>query len=74
MLADPEGVALGPGAAELLDELDEDLFTLLEQSSATGVAGEVGEESLARWIRDNWPAGPQVHKTPAAVALADGLR
>ena len=21
-------------------------------------AGEVGEEGLTRWIRDNWPAGP----------------
>jgi len=21
-------------------------------------AGEVSEESLTRWIRDNWPAGP----------------
>jgi death-on-curing protein len=21
-------------------------------------AGEVSEESLTRWIRDNWPSGP----------------
>ena len=38
-----DGMSLGPGAAELLDELDEDLFGLLEASSATGKAGEVVE-------------------------------
>jgi leucyl aminopeptidase len=43
VLADPDGPMLGPGAAELLDELDEDLFALLEASSATGAAGEVVE-------------------------------
>jgi leucyl aminopeptidase len=44
VLADPDGPdgpVLGPGAAELLDELDEDLFALLEASSATGEAGSV---------------------------------
>ena len=46
-------------------------------------AGEVSEESLTRWIRDNWPADrvpqtneadvPLVHKRPAAVALRAGF-
>jgi len=38
-----DGLTLGPGAAELLDELPEDLFALLESSEATGKAGEVVE-------------------------------
>jgi leucyl aminopeptidase len=46
VLADPDGPMLGPGAAELLDELDEDLFALLEASSATGAAGEVVERAV----------------------------
>src|SRR4051794_3317503 len=41
VLADPEGPVLGPGAAELLDELGEDLFAVLEAFSATGKVGEV---------------------------------
>ena len=43
VLAGPDGPLLGPGAAELLDELDDDLFALLEAASATGEAGEVVE-------------------------------
>src|SRR3954451_10315112 len=43
VLADPEGLSLGPGAAELLDELGDDLFTLLDAASATGEVGEVVE-------------------------------
>jgi leucyl aminopeptidase len=43
VLADPDGPLLGPGAAELLDELDEDLFALLEATSGTGEAGQVAE-------------------------------
>jgi leucyl aminopeptidase len=39
--ADDGGPTLGPGAAELLDELDEDLFALLEANDATGKVGEV---------------------------------
>ncbi len=41
VLSGPDGLTLGPGAAELLDELDDDLFELLEQASATGEAGEI---------------------------------
>jgi leucyl aminopeptidase len=41
VLADPDGPTLGPGAAELVDELDEDLFALLDAASATGQVGEV---------------------------------
>jgi leucyl aminopeptidase len=41
VLADETGPTLGPGAAELLDELHEDLFELLEVAEATGKAGEV---------------------------------
>ena len=39
--AGDEGPSLGPGCAELLDELPEDLFALLELEGATGVAGEI---------------------------------
>ena len=35
--------SLGPGAAELVSELGEDLFTLLERAGATGAAGELVE-------------------------------
>jgi leucyl aminopeptidase len=41
VLADADGPVLGPGAAELLEELDEDLFALLEASGSTGEAGDV---------------------------------
>jgi leucyl aminopeptidase len=43
VLADPDGPLLGPGAAELVDELDEDLFALLDATSGTGEAGQVAE-------------------------------
>ncbi|HEX5771571.1 MAG TPA: M17 family peptidase N-terminal domain-containing protein, partial [Nocardioidaceae bacterium] len=40
------GPTLGPGAAELLDELDIDVFALLEHHKATGKVGEVVEHPL----------------------------
>jgi leucyl aminopeptidase len=43
VLADPDGPLLGPGAAELVDELGEDLFELLDVASATGSVGEIAE-------------------------------
>jgi leucyl aminopeptidase len=43
VLPGDDGVSLGPGAAELLDELEVDLFALLEHHKATGKAGEVTE-------------------------------
>ncbi len=43
VLAGPDGLTLGPGTAELLDELPDDLFALLESCEATGKAGEVVE-------------------------------
>ncbi|HSV38581.1 MAG TPA: leucyl aminopeptidase family protein, partial [Nocardioidaceae bacterium] len=43
MLPGDDGVTLGPGSAELLDELDVDLFALLEHHKASGKAGEVVE-------------------------------
>ncbi len=43
VLADPKGPTLGPGAAELVDELGEDLFALLDAASASGKVGEVVE-------------------------------
>ena len=46
VLAGDDGLTLGPGAAELLDELDVDLFTLLEAFSATGEAGEIVERVI----------------------------
>ncbi|HYO41483.1 MAG TPA: leucyl aminopeptidase [Nocardioidaceae bacterium] len=41
VLADVDGPVLGPGAAELLDERDDDLFTLLEVAGSSGKPGEV---------------------------------
>jgi len=46
VLSGEDGLTLGPGAAELLDELPEDLFTLLESHQATGKAGEVVERAV----------------------------
>ena len=43
MVADGDGVALGPGAAEFLDGLDLDVFALLEHHEATGGVGELVE-------------------------------
>ncbi len=43
VLADADGPTLGPGAAELVAELGEDLFVLLDAASATGKVGEVVE-------------------------------
>jgi len=40
------GVVLGPGAAELLDEIHVDLFELLEHHEATGKPGEVIEHTV----------------------------
>jgi death on curing protein len=41
-----------------------------DQAHATAIimalaAGEVSEESLARWVRDNWPGPPGFHETEA---------
>ena len=44
--SDGDELVLGPGAAELLDEHDVDLLTLLEHHRATGKAGEVVEHVL----------------------------
>jgi leucyl aminopeptidase len=41
-----EGLTLGPGAAELLDELPEDLFALLDLAGATGEAGEIVDRAV----------------------------
>lgn len=41
-----QGVTLGPGAAELLDELPEDLFALLDVAKATGKAGEIVDRAV----------------------------
>jgi leucyl aminopeptidase len=41
-----DGPSLGPGAAELLDELPEDLFALLELHRATGAAGEIVDRAV----------------------------
>jgi leucyl aminopeptidase len=46
VLADEDGPLLGPGAAELVEELGEDLFALLEVARATGRAGEVTERAV----------------------------
>jgi leucyl aminopeptidase len=47
-VAGGDGVpTLGPGAAELLDAVDLDLFAVLEQAKATGKAGEITALPLA---------------------------
>jgi len=46
LVADEDGPALGPGAAELLDELDLDVFALLDHHRATGKAGEIVEHPV----------------------------
>jgi leucyl aminopeptidase len=46
ILADGDGPTLGPGAAELLDELELDVFALLEHHKAKGKTGEVVEHPV----------------------------
>jgi leucyl aminopeptidase len=43
LVKDEDGPTLGPGAAELLDEIDLDVFALLEHHRSTGKAGEIVE-------------------------------
>ena len=47
VLAGEQAPSLGPGTAELLDEVDLDLFDVLEQAKATGKAGEITALPLA---------------------------
>ncbi|MCW2757788.1 MAG: leucyl aminopeptidase, partial [Nocardioidaceae bacterium] len=47
VLAGPDGPELGPGAADLLEEIDLDLFAVLETAGATGSAGEVTRVPVA---------------------------
>ncbi len=44
VLAGADGVTLGPGAAELLDELATDLFAILDAYDMTGKVGELAEQ------------------------------
>lgn len=46
LLTGDEGPTLGPGAAELLDEIDLDVFALLEHHKVTGKTGEVVEHPV----------------------------
>ena len=41
-----DGPSLGPGAAELLDELPDDLFALLELHDAEGKVGEIVQHAV----------------------------
>jgi leucyl aminopeptidase len=61
-----DGPSLGPGAAELLDELPEDLFALLELHRATGAAGEI----VARAVLD--PAGLSNHSLTEVLLVGVG--
>ncbi|HET8719022.1 MAG TPA: leucyl aminopeptidase family protein [Nocardioidaceae bacterium] len=47
------GVSLGPGAAALLDQLDLDVFGLLEHAGATGRAGEIVRQPVLDPPADN---------------------
>jgi len=44
--SDGTALTLGPGAAELIDEIDEDLFALLDVASATGEAGQIVDRAV----------------------------
>ncbi len=46
LLTDEDGPTLGPGVAELLDELELDVFALLEHHKVTGKTGEVVEHPV----------------------------
>ena len=46
LVTEEDGPVLGPGAAELLDEVDLDVFALLEHHKATGKTGEVVEHPV----------------------------
>ncbi len=46
VVADEDGPTLGPGSAELLEELDLDVFALLDHHQATGKVGEVVEHPV----------------------------
>ncbi len=46
LVKDEDGPTLGPGAAELLDELSFDVFALLEHHQASGRTGEVVEHPV----------------------------
>jgi leucyl aminopeptidase len=48
VLRGDDGPALGPGSAELADDLGTDLLSLLESAGASGTAGEVTELPVAR--------------------------
>ena len=59
VLAGEDGPALGPGAAELGDDLGVDLLGVLESAAATGETGEVTELPVARDSEgEHTPAGP----------------
>ena len=46
VMYDGADITLGPGAADLLDEIDVDVFALLEHAGFTGKAGEVVEHPV----------------------------
>ncbi len=74
VLRDADGPALGPGAAELLDQLDEDLFGLLEQAGATGAAGEIVERFVHDTGRLDNPALTTVLLVGVGSGTTDDLR
>jgi leucyl aminopeptidase len=53
VLRGEDGPIVGPGSAELADDLGIDLLALLESAGATGVTGEVTEFPLARPADDD---------------------
>ena len=48
VLRGEDGPTLGPGSAELADDLGIDLLSVLENAGATGATGEVTELPVAR--------------------------
>jgi len=74
VLADPEGPTLGPGAAELVDELGEDLFGALDAASATGRVGEVVDRAVLDTGRLRNPDLRQVLLVGVGSGSVDELR
>ncbi len=69
-----DGVALGPGAAELADDLGLDLLAVLESTGATGAAGEVTELPAVRTADLANPALLRVLMVGVADATTTDLR
>jgi leucyl aminopeptidase len=74
LAGDDEGPTLGPGAAEVVDELGEDLFALLDLAGATGKVGEIVERAVLDASGLNNPGLRQVLLVGVGSGSTDELR